>query len=205
MSCLCKYEEKGEDYSYQIVYSAFDKAGNESIYISRGVLFLNLIPTIAVGGGGTPGTPATEVEQVENNSYSLVVEQGKDINEVVEAVSVNAGRYSDFINQTVYYNGNLVVDNKKYKGGVYDGFTTSLPGVYEITYTARYMYYNEDGVGELMEANPIKLTITVEATPPIVESSQKVQNNHLVMVIFTMMSVMAVGAFVLISKKRKIK
>lgn len=193
------------DYSYQIVYSAFDKAGNESIYISRGVLFLNLIPTIAVGGGGGGGAAAEEVEQIEENSYSLVIEQGKDINEVVEAVAVSAGRYSEFINQTVYHNGNLVVDNKKYKGGVYDGFTTSLPGVYEITYTARYMYYNEDGVGELMEANPIKLTITVEATPPVVESSQKVQSNHLIMVIFTMMSLMSIGAFALVSKKRKIK
>ena len=100
----------------------------------------------------------------------------------------------------------MIVDNQKYKGGVYNGFTTAVPGVYEITYTARYMYYKDEfSAGEEMVAAPIKLTIVVESTPPIVESIQKAQSNHLVMAMVTVLGFLCVGAFMFVSKKRRTK
>jgi hypothetical protein len=184
------------DYTYTIIYSVFDKAGNESVYISRGVIYANLVPTINAYNNGEA------LEEVEQNSYSLRVEQGADVNEIAESLAIDAGNRTQFLTQTIYYNGELVVDNKKYKEGIYDGFTTSVPGVYEITYNLRYMYHGSDGRSEIIEAAPIKLTITVEATPPIVETSKAVDSSYVIVGITILISTLALCWFGLISKKR---
>lgn len=188
------------DYSYQIVYSVFDKAGNESVYITRAILFLNLIPTINAATGGS--TPANIV-QVDQNTYSLVVKQGEDATKLANDLVIDAGRYSNFLTQTIYYNGELVVNNSKYNGGVYEEFNTSVPGVYEIIYNAKYMHYDKNGMGELIEADPIRLTITVESTTPIVEATQSSNNNHLVMIIGILFGIIFVGAFGFIVRKKE--
>ena len=192
------YESLG-DYSYSIIYSVFDKAGNESIYIARGVIYADLVPDI------TPvvnnGEEALEV--IEPNSYSMTVEQGANVEDIVNSLDIDAGNVSQFLTQTIYYNGELVVDNKKYQKEIYDGFTTSVPGVYEIIYSYQYMYYGADGQSELLTADPVKLTITVESTPPVVENYKDTADyRYLLMGIGVLLASLALCWFGLITKKR---
>ena len=189
------------DYSYQIVYSVFDKAGNESVYITRAILFLNLIPTINAGGGGS--TP-TNIVQVDQNTYNLVVTQGEDVTKLVDDLVIDAGRYNSFLTQTIYYNGELIMNNSKYTGSVGEEINTSVPGVYEVIYNVKYMHYDKNGIGELIEADPVKLTITVESTPPIVvETIQNSNNNHLVMIIGVLIGLIFIGMIGFIVRKKE--
>ena len=186
-----------QDFSYTIVYIVYDNAGNESVYVSRGVIYVSLVPEIEVAANNN------DVEAVSENTYSLSVEQGTSVEEVVNNLKITAEDKSNFLTQTIYYNGELVVDDKKYQKNIYDGFTTNVPGVYEITYNLRYMHYDKDGNSELIEALPVKLTITVEATPPIVESDASVNyTSYLIMVIGVLMAGLALCYFGLLSKKR---
>ena len=184
------------DYTYTIIYSVFDKAGNESVYIARGVIYADLVPEI------TPVSPAGEVEETGANTYSLTVEQGKDVSEVVDNLMITATNNSQFLTQTIYYNGELVVDNDIYQKDIYDGFTTSVPGVYEITYNLQYMYYGSDGRKELIEAKPITLTITVEATPPIVENNYSIDYSYVLVLVCLLISILGVCTFSFIRRKR---
>lgn len=191
------YESLG-DYTYTIIYSVFDKAGNESVYIARGVLYVDLIPEIEAE------VEETELEEGESvNNYNLTIEQGEDIEEVVNNLVISAGSKTSLLTQTIYYNGELVVDDERYQKNIYDGFTTAQPGVYEITYNLQYMYYSKDGRSELIKAAPITVTITVEATPPIIEMNTSVDYSHLVVMIGAILASFAMCYFGLILKKKK--
>ena len=183
------------DYTYTIIYSVFDKAGNESVYIARGVLYVDLIPDIEIEVNEA-------VAQNSDSNYSMVVEQGEDVDSVINNLVVNVSNNANFLTQTVYYNGELVVDNKRYNENIYNGFTTSVPGVYEITYSLKYMYYSSDGQKELIEADPITLTITVEATPPIVSENKVIDYSHIIVLVSLLMSGLFISLFVVVSRKR---
>ena len=118
-------------------------------------------------------------------------------------MTINAGDKTQFLTQTIYYNGELVVDDKKYKENIYEGFTTSVPGVYEITYNLRYMYYSDDGRSELIEATPVKLTITIEATPPIVNNDKNMNYTNIVVLISIMLAGLATCYFGLLLSRKK--
>ena len=62
-----------QDFTYTIIYYVFDKAGNESAYVSRGVVYVNLVPEITPAMNGNP------VEPQVNNNYNLAIEQGTDL------------------------------------------------------------------------------------------------------------------------------
>lgn len=192
-----------EDYTYTIIYIVYDKAGNESAYLSRGVLYVDLIPDLEIVTPDVNQGVAHVVDQIDNTTYSLTVEQGDDVENILKSIQLKADDKKQFLTQTIYYNGELVVDDKKYKENMYGEFTTATPGVYEITYNLRYMYYDKNGKSELIESTPIKLTITVEATPPIV-SNEKVNNySHIILLLGALISSLAVCYFGLLSKKRK--
>lgn len=185
------------DYSYTIIYSVFDKAGNESVYIARGVIYADLVPTIEVAEVNN------NVEEIEPNSYNLNVEQGADVAEVANNLMVRATTNNQFLTQTIYYNGELVVDNKSFQSNIYDGFTTDVPGIYEITYTLKYMYYGDGGKGEIIEATPVKLTIRVEATAPVVVENVRIDFAPIIMSLGLVISMFAIAWFG-IKNKRKI-
>ena len=184
------------DYTYTIIYSVFDKAGNESIYIARGVIYASLIPQIEIANAGLV------VDVDEPNAYSLTVEQGDDVKNIVNSLAVTAGDKKHFLTQTIYYNGELVVDNKKYNENIWDEFTTSVPGVYEITYNLQYMYHSSDGRSELIEAEPMKLTIVVEATPPVVETSAQTHSSYIIAIIGLLIASLGACWFSLVSKRK---
>ncbi len=191
-----------EDYSYTIVYIVYDKAGNESVYLSRGVLYVDLVPDIGIVTPQEPGI-ANVVNQIDDTTYSLTVEQGENVEDVLSSIQLMADDKKQFLTQTIYYNGELVVNDKKYKEDMYGLFTTANPGVYEITYNLRYMHYNKNGESELIESTPIKLTITIEETPPIV-SNEKVNNySYIILLVGALIASLAVCYFNLVSKKRK--
>ena len=186
-----------QDYTYTIIYYVFDKAGNESAYVSRGVVYVNLVPPITPAMNGAP------IDPQGNNTYNLAIEQGADLQEVINSLSVNAGDKKQFLTQTIYYNGELVVDDKKYRENIYEGFTTAVPGVYEITYNLRYMYYSDDGRSELIEAAPVKLTITIEATPPIVNNDKNMNYTNIIVLVSIMLAGLAACYFGLLLSRKK--
>ena len=100
-------------------------------------------------------------------------------------------------------NGKLVMENKRYNKNIYEEFTTSVPGVYEITYNLSYMHYGDNGQSELITSDPLKLKIKVEATPPIVVAKSNTTNyTNIVLII----SLLASTLFILVlSKKSKKK
>lgn len=189
--------DNGNDVTYQIHYSVIDKAGNESSYVSRGIIFANLVPTIS------PQTQNVALEQVAYNTYSLSVSQGDKVENIVDDLLITANREKEYITQTIYYNGKLVMENKRYNKNIYEEFTTSVPGVYEITYNLSYMHYGDNGQSELITSDPLKLKIEVEATPPIVVAKSNT-TNYTNIVLIT--SLLASTLFILVlSKKSKKK
>ena len=95
------------------------------------------------------------------------------------------------------------LDYKRYNKNIYEEFTTSVPGVYEITYNLSYMHYGDNGQSELITSDPLKLKIKVEATPPIVVAKSNTTNyTNIVLII----SLLASTLFILVlSKKSKKK
>lgn len=155
----------GGDVTYTIVYSVIDKAGNESVYIARGVVFAKLVPDLVVTSS------LNNLEQEADGTYYLNVNQGDSAEELLQSLSLSAGSRKSYVTQTVYYNGELVVDDLKYNPNIYKDFNTNTPGVYEITYNLNFKYYGSDGKSELISADPIKLVINIKATPPIVKNN----------------------------------
>ena len=135
----------GGDVTYTIIYSVMDKAGNESDYIARGVAIVSLLPELEIEEVVDDVTPVNNLQQVDDKTYVLNVAQGTDVNSVVQSLSLKASSGSQYITQTVYYNGELVVDDKIYNPNIYSGFTTNNPGVYEITYNLNFKYTGENG------------------------------------------------------------
>ena len=188
--------DNGKDVTYQIHYSVIDKAGNESAYVSRGIIFANLVPTISAE------TQNSVLEQIATNTYSLRVAQGDKVEEIVKDLLVTANKEAGYITQTIYYNGKLVMENKRYNRNIYDEFTTSVPGVYEITYNLNYRYYGNNGKSELITADPLKLIIEVESTPPLVVSKSRTSNyTNIVLII----SLLASTLFILVLSKKSRK
>ena len=144
-----------------------------------------------------------EVEEVDEDTYYLNVEQGTKVEDVVKNLVVDAGERTNYITQTVYYNGELVVDDKRYDPSIYEGFTTTAPGVYEITYNLQFMHYDENGVGEMLHAKPIKLVINIEATPPITNQTNKINYSNIIMIVSLLFSGIFI-ALVVLGNKRKI-
>ena len=187
----------GSDKTYTIIYSVIDKAGNESLYIARGVLIVNLVPTIEVQSLNN------DVEEVSDNTYYLSVEQGDTVEDIVNNLTVEAGNYKTYITQSVYYNGQLVVDNKRYDKKIYEGLTTSVPGTYEIIYNLKYRYYGDNGESEMISAEPVKLIIEVEETIPIVNSSNSNMNyTNIILAITLLAGAIVVGLLSMLNKKR---
>ena len=63
--------------------------------------------------------------------------------------------------------------------------------------------YSKLKKSELIEALPVKLTITVEATPPLVESGVNIDySSYLIMFIGVLIAGLALCYFGLLSKKR---
>lgn len=191
----------GGDYTFTISYSVIDKAGNESVHISRGVIFVDLIPIITPVVGDN-----IEMNVVDNNTYVLDIEQGDSVEDIISSLSVSAGTkvedLSQYITQTVYYNGEMLMDNKRYNKNIVDGFTTSVPGVYEITYNVQYMHYGSNGEKELISADPVKLIIRINATNPIVDDNLRVNLATLIPLIFISSSIIFIGIFISLRKKR---
>ena len=142
------------------------------------------------------------IEQIAENEYSMTVEQGDDLEAVLNSFNVNASLNKQFLTQTVYYNGELVVEEGRYNKNIYDGFTTSAPGKYEITYNLQYMHTSENGVKELIEAKPVKLTIIVESTPPLVNEEIGINYSYIVMAISVLIGCLGICLFSFVSKKK---
>ena len=65
------------------------------------------------------------------------------------------------------------------------------------------MDYGADGQSELLTADPVKLTITVESTPPVVENYKDTADyRYLLMGIGVLLASLALCWFGLITKKR---
>jgi len=187
-----------KDLSYTIVYSVIDKAGNEAAYISRGVIFSNLVKPIEVN---TPSS--VDLEEVENNTYMLKVEQGDNVEDIVNNLSVTAGDRTSYITQTIYYNDALVVENGKYNQNIHKNFTTDVPGTYEITYSLRYRYYDEDsGLSEMIESEQVKLIIEVEATPPITVNRNSTNYTNFIALIGLVAGAIFIGLLSLGKRRR---
>lgn len=187
--------DNGNDVTYQIHYSVIDKAGNESSYVSRGIIFANLVPTISAQ------TQNNALEQVSVNTYSLTLTQGDKVEEIVNDLVVTANKEKEYITQTIYYNGELVMENKRYDKNIYEGFTTSVPGVYEITYNLNYMHYGDNGKSELITSEPLKLLIEVESTPPLVVTKAKTCNyTNIVLIVSLLVGTLFI---LLLTKKSK--
>lgn len=187
------------DFTYTVIYSVIDKAGNESIYIARGVIFSNLIPQIEIE------VENNEVQEVEENVYMLNVSRGDSLESVKEKLNVSAttGFYNkiQYLNQTVYYNGELIEENRKYNENIHKDFDLTTPGVYEIIYSLSYEYI-KDGQSEIMIADPVKLIINIEATPPTV-----LENNVNYMNLIYVIMIMIGSAFICLiitTNKRRI-
>ena len=190
----------GGDVTYTVVYSVVDKAGNESQYIARGVIFADLVPYIEVNQSEVETVNA--LEQIDDQTYYLNVEQGTDVKDIVRSLSVDANVKSSYLTQTVYYNGELVLDNVRYNPNVYDGFNTDNPGVYEITYNLQYRYYGENGESEMISAEPLKLVVNVESTAPISESSNSVNYQNIILLISLLAGAMFIVMLGVLGKKR---
>ena len=171
------------------------------MYIARGVVFASLVPTIVVNQDNQVENQSYELETVDENTYYLNVEQGTDIDELVQSLSVEAGSRTSYLTQTVYYNGELVVDNKRYNPYVYDGFTTNTPGVYEITYNLQYKYYGENGQSEMISATPVKLVINVEATPPVT-TQNNINYSNIILLVSLLAGSMFIGLLAILGKKK---
>ena len=205
---LAGYDATKGDKSFTIVYSVFDNAGNESPYIARGVIFSSLIPEITVTqNNGNAGDEGGEVlnaalQQVDEDTYYLNVEQGTDVNAVIKSLSVNASTRDYYLTQTIYHNGELVVDNARYNPNVYDGFNTNNPGLYEITYSLQYRYYGEDGTSELISAKPVKLVVNIESTRPLSDSTTHANYANIILLISLLAGSMFIVLIGILGKKR---
>ena len=193
------------DFTYTIVYSVVDKAGNESITIERGVIFASLIPQIAID------SPVAQVNEIEENVYQLTVSQGTDLDEFINNLNVSATTLMSnkitYLNQTVYHNGELIEENRKYKEHIHDSFNLLDPGVYEIVYSLSYEYENKEGEFETIEAEPVKLIINIESTPPVVEQEATINNyfveySNVLLILTLIMGLMFIGFICVVSKKR---
>lgn len=185
------------DFTYTIVYSVIDKAGNESTYIARGVIFASLIPVIKVNN--------ENVEEIEPNVYQLNVSQGADLNEFIETLGVKAstGLYdkTSYLSQTVYYNGELIEENRKYKENIHETFSLNNPGVYEIIYSLSYEY-TKNGQSEIIEAEPIKLIINIEATEPTVKNNNRYDFTNLILILTVMLGAIFI-CYIGVANKRR--
>lgn len=187
----------GKDITYTIVYSVMDKAGNESVYIARGVIFAKLVPDLAITSN------LYALENVEENTYQINVNQGDSVDDVISSLSLTADNNSQYITQTVYYNGELLMENKRYNSSIAKEFNTNSPGVYEITYSLNYMYYNDNGQSEMISAEPIKLIINVDSIAPVVNSSNRISNySNIILIIGLLSGLLFICLVGLINKKK---
>ncbi len=189
----------GPDRSYTIIYSVLDKAGNESQYIARGVVYARLIPEkVDLKVEEPEQAQALNFEKVAEQTYQMNVKQGVSVEDIVNSISVDAGRKKQYLTQTVRYNGQVVSDNEAYNPNIYDGFTTNTPGVYEITYNLQFSYR-----GELVSAEPVTLIINVEATPPISEPTAKLNYSNIILLISLLVGSLFVVGLGILGKKRR--
>lgn len=188
------------DYSYTIVYSVIDKAGNESAHIARGVIFAKLIPDILVQSS------TYQLNQTEENTYKMKVEQGDDVNEVLSSLSLSAknaaGNKINYVTQTVYFNGELILDNERYDSNMNGKFSTNEKGIYEITYNLSYLYGDEDAGYEMLNATPVKLIIEVESTEPIATTTNKTTNYTSIIILVTVIVSLLFITILSFNKKR---
>ena len=73
-----------------------DKAGNESVYIARGVIFAKLVPDLAITSN------LYALENVEENTYQINVNQGDSVDDVISSLSLTADNNSQYITQVPY-------------------------------------------------------------------------------------------------------
>ena len=133
----------------------------------------------------------------------LKVEQGDNVEDIVNNLSVTAGDRTSYITQTIYYNKALVVENGKYTQNIHKNFTTDVPGTYEITYNLKYRYYDEDtGLSEMIESEQVKLIIEVEATQPITVNGNSTNYTNFVALISLVAGAIFIGLLSL-GKRRK--
>ena len=187
------------DFTYTIIYSVIDKAGNESVYVARGVIFASLIPQIKVE------VEEDEVEEIEENVYRLTVNQGADLNEFIDKLDIGASTgIADkitYLKQTVYHNGELIEENRRYKENIHESFNLMSPGVYEVVYSLSYVY-EKNGEYETIDAEPVKLIINIEATPPTIEDINSLDYSSLLLMLMVTLGAVFICLVGFVSKKR---
>lgn len=189
----------GDDVTYTVIYSVIDKAGNESTYVARGVIFADLIPEIQLVQNEVESINSLEV--IDDKTYKLNVEQGTDVDAIIQSLNVDATIKSGYLTQTIRYNGELVVDNVRYDPNIYEGFTTDNPGVYEITYNLQYRYYGQNGESEMISAEPLKLILSVETAQPSISSTNAVNYQNIILLISLLTSAMFIVMLGIFGKK----
>lgn len=179
------------DITFTIDYSVYDLAGNESLYVRKGVLLTSFTRTVMVHNGGAAAT-ALNIDLPQNADPTLALSQF----EVVTANGSNL-RSDEKITQTIYYNGQIVAENQEYDVKALANLDTSVPGTYKVVYTIS----RREGAG-YVQGNSVELVVNIN--PDVAStSSANVDYKQVITTAFIASSVILVFAYIYIANKKR--
>ena len=197
ISEIVKPPEGNKDVTYTINYVVRDKAGNASEFAARGVLFAKIQPNTNVVinqiDAGANNTPVV-VSQTDENTYSLVANQGVSLDLLNQAFNVNYSSYYKNYNKsavmTIYKGDEIIADQVR---GV--SFTDYIDGSeiadYTVVYNMSSVYVTALGQEVDLQGEEIILNISIgvpilEQETPEVTIESIIENNETSSVLYSL-------------------
>lgn len=181
------FDFNGNDLVFNIDYRVSDLAGNQSLYVRKGILFTSFTSNLVVNNNGSITTQA--LLSVDQNT-SLVTALS---NVTLDITSSGGLRSQERIVQTIYYNGNAIAVDHEYDVETINSLDTSAPGEYRIVYNT----IRKDG-DQYIRGNEVELVLQIK--PNTVNISNNIDYKIL---IIGLAAIITVGFVAYISIRRK--